>query len=87
MHFVSIRELSRSPSRWVDLAVEGECVIITRNGKPAAVLAEMSEGDVEDFVIARHLDLAAEMDKAHRERERGTTLSAEALLERLGTEP
>lgn len=85
MHFVSIRELSRSPSRWVDLAVEGECVIITRNGKPAAVLAEMGEGDVEDFVIARHLDLTAEMDKARKEREHGTTLSAETLLERLST--
>ena len=83
MRFVSIRELSRSPSRYVDMAAAGECVVITRNGKPRAVLAEMSEAEIEDFILARHLDLESEFRRARKEHARGQTASAEELLARL----
>jgi prevent-host-death family protein len=83
MHFVSIRDLSRSPSRYVDMAAEGECVVITRNGKPRAVLAEMSEDDIEDFILARHLELDKAFSQARKEHARGRTASAEDLLARL----
>ena len=83
MHFVSIKDLSRSPSRYVDMAAEGECVIITRNGKPRAVLAEMSEEDIEDFILARHLEMDKAFSQARKEHARGRTVSAEDLLARL----
>ena len=78
MRFVSIKELSRSPSRYVNLATEGECVIIPRNGKPTALLAEMNEGAIEDFILARHLDLESEFRRAQKEHTQGETASAEA---------
>jgi antitoxin (DNA-binding transcriptional repressor) of toxin-antitoxin stability system len=83
MRFVSIKELSRSPSRYVNMATEGECVIITRNGKPRALLAEMHEEDIEDFILARHLDLEGEFRRAQEEHAQGKTASAEELLARL----
>lgn len=83
MRFVSTKDLSRSPSRYVDMAADGECVVITRNGKPRAVLAEMNEEDMEDFILARHLDLDEAFARARQEHAGGQTASAEELLTRL----
>ena len=64
MHFVSIRELSRSPSKYVNMTSNGEYVIVTRNGKPKAVLLLVDEDDIEDLILARrnaeeHTELTA----------------------------
>ena len=83
MQFVSIKELSRSPSRYIKLAAQGDSVIVTRHGKPAAVITEMNEADLEDFILASHLNLEDQFRQAASERARGETATAEELLEEL----
>lgn len=80
MHFASIRELNRFPSRYVHMVSNGECVIITPNGKPTAVLSPLDEEDLEDFILAKNLDLEGEFQKANKGYQRGETRSAEELL-------
>ncbi len=60
MHFVSIKELSRSPSKYVNMTSNGEYVIISCNGKPKAVLSRMDEDDLEEFILAKGVDLERE---------------------------
>lgn len=83
MRFATVRELSRSPSKYVNMVADGECVIITRNGKPTAVLSEITEEDLEDFILARHLDLEGEFQKAKEEHERAETMPADEFLSQI----
>ncbi len=62
------------------MSFEGGDVVITKNGRPAALLSEFSEDDVEEFVLAKHLDLGKEFDRALRYSKDGNTVSLDVLL-------
>jgi len=49
MQFVNIRELSRSPSKYVRLADEEDEIIITRKGHPYALLSKINSEELEDL--------------------------------------
>ncbi len=52
MKFVSIRDLrEKSAEVWKKLAGEGE-MIITRNGRPVAILAAINESNLEESLSA-----------------------------------
>ena len=52
MRFLSVRDLrSKSAQVWQDLPAERE-LIITSNGKPIAILAAISESNLEESLIA-----------------------------------
>ena len=65
-------ELKNQTNRLLRRAMQGEAVIITYRGKPAAALTGLSEDDLEDFVLehsSKVKKLIAEADadrKAHR---------------------
>ena len=80
MQFINIRDLSRSPSKYVKLANEKEDVIITKNGHPYAVLTGINGDELEDFILARHFDLEKEFSIAKDEHQSGKTISARELL-------
>jgi prevent-host-death family protein len=80
MQFINIRDLSRSPSKYVKLANEKEDVIITKNGHPYAVLTGINGDELEDFILARHFDLEKEFSIAKDEYRSGKTISARELL-------
>lgn len=61
MRFASVRELSQNPSKFVDL---GEPVIITKHGRPVRALVPMDEGELEDFILAQHLGLEKDAERA-----------------------
>ncbi len=67
MQFINIRELSRSPSKYVKLANEEDDIIITRNGHPYALLSKINDDDLEDFILTKHFDLATEFSIAKQE--------------------
>ena len=65
MRFVSVRDLrGRSAQIWRELPAEGE-MVITSNGRPVAILASVSESNVEaalaSFRRARAVDAAASL--------------------------
>ncbi len=66
MRFVSIRELRSGPSElWKSLKKEE--VILTLNGKPIAVLAGVSEDDVEETLKAlRQARAVTAMESMHK---------------------
>lgn len=52
MNFYSVRDLRTTPkSIWDNLSKDGE-VIITNNGKPSAVLLDISDGSFEETIKA-----------------------------------
>jgi prevent-host-death family protein len=52
MEFVTIRDLRLKPAEvWEKLRQQRE-IILTSNGRPVAVIAEVREGDVEETVAA-----------------------------------
>jgi prevent-host-death family protein len=50
MHEIGIKELKNNASRVVGEVEAGERVVVTKRGRPAAVI--MSMEDAEDFVLA-----------------------------------
>lgn len=52
MNFYTVRDLRTTPkSIWENLAVDGE-VIITNNGKPTAIMLDISGGNFEEMLKA-----------------------------------
>jgi prevent-host-death family protein len=51
MKFANIRELQKDASGIISLVEKGEDVIITKRGKPAAVIYPLSEDTIEDYMI------------------------------------
>ena len=52
MNFYTVRDLRTTPkSLWDNLVTDGE-VVITNNGKPTAVLFDISDGSLEETIKA-----------------------------------
>ena len=52
MNFYTVRDLRTTPKRiWENLSADGE-VVITNNGKPTAILFDISDGSFEETVKA-----------------------------------
>lgn len=81
MQFINIRELSRSPSKYVKEANENDDVVITRNGHPVAILTKIDEENLEDYIIAKHYHVEKDFAGAVQEHESGTTTTARDLLD------
>ena len=86
MQFINIRELSRSPSKYVKLANEENDIIITRNGHPYALLLKIDDIELEDFILAKHFYLENEFDNAKQELISEKTINAHDLLEEVNKE-
>lgn len=58
MNFYTVRELRTTPrSLWENLKTEGH-VVITNNGKPAALMLNIAEGQLEETIKAVRQALA-----------------------------
>lgn len=51
MKFANIKELQRDTSGIITLVEKGEDVIITKRGKPAAVIYPLTEDEIEDYLF------------------------------------
>lgn len=51
MKFANIKELQRHASGIISRVEKGEDVIITKRGKPAAVIYPLSEDEIEDYLV------------------------------------
>ncbi len=71
MKFIAMRELKINPSGVLG-RLGKEDMVVTRNGKPAAVLLGIDEDTLEDYIFAVHPTFAREVEAAYREyREKG----------------
>ena len=83
MKFINVRELSRSPSKYVKLANEKNDIIITRNGHPYALLSKITDEELDDYILAKHYDLDNDFNLAKQEFLSGNTKNVRNLLEEL----
>ena len=64
--FVSMRDLQRRAGKVVDEATEsGKPVVVTRNGKPVAILTAVDEEAFEDFVMVNLMGIVADVEEAY----------------------
>jgi len=66
MKFVALRDLKIHPSKVLDRLAE-EDVVVTRHGKPAAALVYIDEDLLDEFILAHHPTLLAEIEAARTE--------------------
>ncbi len=86
MKFINIRELSKSPSKYLKDANEEGDVIVTRNGLPYAIISRMSGNELEDYVLAKHFGLEEQFTAAKKEYGSGQTISARELLKKIDSD-
>ena len=64
MHEIGVKELKNTASRVLEEVEAGERVIVTKRGRPAAVI--MSMEDAEDFVLGHAKEFAEMRIRARR---------------------
>lgn len=79
MEFVGVKELSKNLSEFIN---EEDWVVITKNGKPIKIMFDIDGEDLEDIILAKHLDLDSEAGRAKQEHESGKTVSLNQYLKR-----
>ena len=79
MKFATIRQLSSQTARVLRLADQAGSVIITKRGKPSFLIERMEEDDLEDLILAQHLDLEEECRRVKREDQQGKTIDLRDL--------
>ena len=68
MKSIAMQELKADPSKVLDrLAEEKVGFIVTRDGKPAAMLVYLDEDLLDHFIIANHPALMKELEEAVEE--------------------
>ena len=86
MQFVNIRELSRATSKYVKIANENNEIIVTRNGHPCAILQRIDDEELEDYILAKHININKDFRTARNEYKKGKTINSKDLLEQLDKE-
>lgn len=74
MEFVNIKELTRSPSKYIQLAGENDDIVITQDGHPYALLVKINDEELDDYILAKHFDLENEFEIAKQEHASRRTL-------------
>ncbi len=77
MHEIGVKELKNTASRVLEEVEAGERVIVTKRGRPAAVI--MSMEDAEDFVLGHAKEFAEMRIRARREHVAGETTSLDDI--------
>ena len=68
MKFVPVQKLGKDPLKILG-ELDREGVVVTRDGKPEAVLVHLDEDLIEEFLIERHPALLREVAEAMKEYE------------------
>ncbi|MDA8086860.1 MAG: type II toxin-antitoxin system prevent-host-death family antitoxin [Nitrospiraceae bacterium] len=85
MKFANIKELQRDASSLVSLAEKGEDVIITKRGKPVAVIYPLDEDAFEDYMIEHSPSIRKKIEEGLKElKEGGRTIPIDEMLARRG---
>ena len=82
MKFANIRDLQRDASALISLAEKGEDVIITKRGKPAAVIYPLSEDMMEDYMISHSPSIRKKLAEGLKDAREGNVVSMSDMLKR-----
>ncbi len=77
MHEIGIKELKNTASRVIEEVEAGERVVVTKRGRPAAVI--MSMEDAEDFVLAHAKEFVEMRQRARRDHAAGESVDLDDI--------
>ncbi len=80
MKFANIRELQKDASGIISLVEKGEDVLITKHGKPAAVIYPLSEGVIEDYMIQHSPSIRKKIAEGLKDVKEGRVTPIDNLL-------
>lgn len=80
MPFVNVKELHDRTSEILRQAAEGDPVFITRYGKPAAVIRDLEEEELEGLALFSHPRLRQNLEKARADAAAGRVTDLDQLI-------
>jgi len=83
MKFTNVRELKLDTKKVLEMAGEGEDVVVTYRGKPKVVIKKLTEDEFEDYVLANHPEIRRDIEEAYKECLEGKATEAQALLKKV----
>jgi len=82
--FANIRDLQKDASGLVSLAEKGEDIIITKRGKPAAVIYPLTEDMIEDYMIQHSPSIKKKLAEGMKDAREGRVVSLDNMFKRRG---
>ncbi len=80
MKFANIRELQKDASGIINLVEKGQDVVITKRGKPAAVIYPLNEDLIEDYMIQHSPSIRRKIEEGLKDVKEGRVISIGDLL-------
>jgi len=82
VRFASVADFRVNASKVFNALHRGEKVVVTKAGKPIAVLQGISDEDLEDFILANHPAYRSRYKKGRRDHAAGRCRTLEEILGR-----
>ncbi len=80
MKFANIKDLQKDASGIIATVEKGEDVIITKRGKPAAVIYPLTEESMEDYLLQHSPSIRRKIDEGLKDAREGRTVPIGDLL-------
>ena len=80
MKYANIRELQKDASGIISKVEKGEDVIITKRGKPAAVIYPLSEDTIEDYMLQHSPSIRKKIEEGLNDAREGRVIPIDELL-------
>jgi prevent-host-death family protein len=80
MKFANVKELQKCASGIISLVEKGEDVIITKRGKPAAVIYPLSEDEIEDYMIKHSPTIRKKIEEGLKDIKEGKIIPLRDIL-------
>lgn len=80
MKYANIRELQKDASGIISRVEKGEDVIITKRGKPAAVIYPLTEDTIEDYMIQHSPAIRKKIEEGLKDVREGKVIPIAELL-------
>lgn len=79
MNTYGIREIQRTTGEIIDQVIAGETALITRHGKPVAVLLPVDSDMLEEFILSNAPEFVRSFENAESDLIAGSTTALEDL--------
>jgi len=80
MKFANVKELQKDASGIISLVETGEDVIITKRGKPAAVIYPLNEDEIEDYMIQHSPSIRKKIEEGLKDSKKGKIIPLRDLM-------
>ena len=80
MKIVTVSEFKARLSEHLHF-VEKEEIVVTRYGKPKAIIRHFTGDEMEDYVITHHPDLRASLEESYQEFLEGKVIDLDTLIQ------